>query len=66
MNAKTKQGETVLMYAAWHGRLEVVKFLIDKGADVNAKDKDGETALSLVSAKNQPEVVEYLKAHGAK
>ena len=31
VNAKSNCGDTVLMYAAKAGHLEVVKFLIDKG-----------------------------------
>ena len=57
VNAKAKQGETVLMFAAWHGRFEVVKFLIDKGADVNATSKDGQTALSLSLPKTSPRLL---------
>jgi ankyrin repeat protein len=52
--------------AALGKHLEIVKYLIDKGADVNAKDKNGQTAVSLASEKNQTEIVQYLKAHGAK
>ena len=36
---------TPLMAAASSGRTDMVKFLIDKGADVNARDKQGTTAL---------------------
>jgi ankyrin repeat protein len=54
------------MAAARRGNLKVVKFLIDKGADINAKDEDGETPLSLASAISHPEIIQYLKAHGAK
>jgi len=66
MNAKDKNGKTVLMYAATGRHLEALRFLIDKGADVNAKDKNGKTALSLASANMYPEIVQYLKARGAK
>ena len=34
---------SALHAAAYHGHLEIVKFLIEKGADINAKDKHGQT-----------------------
>lgn len=39
-----KEGATVLMYAAREGNLEIVKLLMEKGADVNV-NADGRTAL---------------------
>ncbi len=36
---------TALMYASTHGSTEIVKFLIEKGADVNIKSFIGSTAL---------------------
>ena len=36
---------TALMNAAWNGHVQVVKLLIDNGADVNAIDNEGGTAL---------------------
>ena len=58
--------DTALIQAAHYGKLEVVKILLNKGADVNAKDASGDTALIQASHNNNPEVVEILKAHGAK
>ena len=34
-------GYTSLMYAAWNGKTETVRLLLDHGADVNHKDNDG-------------------------
>ena len=36
--AHPQDGGTALMAAAQKGRLEVVRFLVDKGADVNARN----------------------------
>eukprot|EP00919_Chromeraceae_sp_WS-2016_P073298 GHVR01173313.1.p1 GENE.GHVR01173313.1~~GHVR01173313.1.p1 ORF type:complete len:119 (+),score=12.21 GHVR01173313.1:1059-1415(+) len=38
VNTVSKDGVTALMYASINGNLEVVKLLIEKGADVIAKD----------------------------
>ena len=35
---------TALHAAAYYGKLEIVRFLIEKGADMNAKNKHGQTA----------------------
>jgi len=45
---------------------EVVKFLLQKGADVNARAADGSTALKRARKAGTPEIVEVLKAYGAK
>jgi ankyrin repeat protein len=45
---------------------EIVKLLLEHGADVNAKDKDGWTALRRAEKRGSKEIVESLKAHGAK
>nr|WP_297278145.1 ankyrin repeat domain-containing protein [uncultured Brachyspira sp.] len=45
------------MEASRNGHLEVVKLLIDKGADVNAKDDYNRTALMLASSNGHLEVV---------
>ena len=39
------KGKTPLMYAASGGRLEVVKYLVNNGANVNDKDKDGKFSI---------------------
>jgi len=65
-NAKLPDGTTVLMNAARTGNPEVVRLLIDHGADVKARGKDyGETALVWAVAENHPGAAEVLIAHGA-
>jgi len=41
------RNSTALQVAAWRGRHETVKLLIDRGADVNAVDANGRTPLTL-------------------
>ncbi|XP_035699380.1 KN motif and ankyrin repeat domain-containing protein 1-like isoform X3 [Branchiostoma floridae] len=43
----TQAGQTALMLAVSHGRQEIVKMLIDAGAEVNLQDEDDSTALSI-------------------
>jgi hypothetical protein len=45
---------------------QIVKLLLEKGADVNAKDKDGWTALKRAQKRGAVEIVELLKTHSAK
>ena len=59
------------MMASYFGRLETVKLIIDRGADVNATDSFNETSLSFAvgdaSYQNSrgPALIEYLLAKGA-
>ena len=61
---------TPLQQAAFSGKLEYVRMLLDAGADVNRKDKDGRTALDAAesragSSEEHRAVAELLKARGA-
>src|SRR6185503_14640879 len=44
-DVKTREGQTPLMVAALGNKADVVKLLVEGGADVNAKNKYGGTAL---------------------
>jgi len=59
-------GWTALMFASTNENLELVKYLISKGADVNLKAKDGATALSLAKKDKNETIIKILKAKGAK
>ncbi|HUT54949.1 MAG TPA: ankyrin repeat domain-containing protein [bacterium] len=52
--------------ACYGGQLEMVKFLIAKGADVSARSEGGSTPLVEAVAQNKVEISKYLVAHGAK
>ncbi|KAJ7759531.1 ankyrin repeat-containing domain protein [Mycena metata] len=54
-----------LFVASQNGHLDVVKFLIEHGADVNAENEDGCTSLYLASRNGRLEVVKFLIEHGA-
>jgi cytohesin len=65
VNAKTSSdGETPLHKAISRGDIEIVKLLLNYGADVNAKSKYGVTALHF--ARNSNAISQLLVEHGAK
>lgn len=53
-------GNTALMIAAWHGRLDIVKYLVEQGACCNQQDFNGYTPLIKACLRNQPGVALYL------
>mgnify|MGYP002639819312 CR=1 FL=1 len=59
-------GWTALMFATSNEKLDLVKYLISKGADVKLKAKDGTTALSLAIKNKNEEIIKLLKTKGAK
>nr|XP_046246878.1 KN motif and ankyrin repeat domain-containing protein 3 [Scatophagus argus]XP_046246879.1 KN motif and ankyrin repeat domain-containing protein 3 [Scatophagus argus] len=61
VNAKASQaGQTALMLAVSHGRLEMVRALLECGADVNVQDDEGSTALMCASEHGRAEIVKLL------
>ena len=64
---RSPKGRTPLMIACayWCG-LDMVKLLVDHGANVNAVANDGTTALMLAASNEKQDVIVYLLAHGAK
>ncbi|WP_375333842.1 ankyrin repeat domain-containing protein [Candidatus Tisiphia endosymbiont of Xenochironomus xenolabis] len=64
---KTTNSEqyTALWLASQQGHVDIVKWLIDKGADINAiRQSDGRTVLQAAICKEQLQVVECLIANG--
>ena len=64
MNVKDNDGFNPLLGAL--GRYEIVKLLIDNGADVNAKGDDGFTPLNAAKVKGLKEIADLLRNHGGK
>lgn len=65
--AANTPGRSALQDAAAFADLEMVRMLVEKGADINAADKRGYTALmraALSYEPGAPQVVEYLLAKG--
>uniref|UniRef100_A0A1B6E6E2 Uncharacterized protein n=2 Tax=Clastoptera arizonana TaxID=38151 RepID=A0A1B6E6E2_9HEMI len=59
----TQHGQTALMLAVSHGRLDMVQLLLESGADINIQDEDGSTALMCAAEHHHIEVVKLLLAH---
>ena len=56
---------TALRAAAWGGHEEIVKALLQHGADVNRTDDEGRTALIAAAYMGHSEIVEHLLDYGA-
>jgi ankyrin repeat protein len=48
-DAKTPDGDSALHLAAFAGKMDIVRVLVEGGANVNLKDAAGKTALQVVS-----------------
>jgi ankyrin repeat protein len=67
VNAKTQYGATALAYACDKGHVEVVRLLIERGADVNVRDTFyGEAPIGWASSKGYTEIVKMLLDKGAR
>lgn len=61
VNVRAKQhGQTALMLAVSHGRLDMVRLLVESGADMNIQDEDGSTALMCAAEHGHTEIVKHL------
>ena len=65
INMEDGNGNTPLMYAAENGNKDIVKLLIDKGANVNKQDKNGKTPLMYAVVKGNKDIVKLLIENGA-
>ncbi len=65
INAHDEYGKTPLHYTVEKGYLDMVKILLEKGADINAKDNNGKTPLHYATEKGYIEAVNYFIEKGA-
>lgn len=61
LNLQTKKGFTPMLVAAWKGDLQIVKKLIDKGADMNIKDTAKRNVWGVAHDWHHEEILEMLK-----
>ncbi|XP_047117148.1 G patch domain and ankyrin repeat-containing protein 1 homolog isoform X1 [Schistocerca piceifrons] len=62
INTVDQYGWTVLMCAAASGSLDVVKLLVDSGADIDVKDRSGNSSLSIAEKMKHFHVVNYMSS----
>jgi ankyrin repeat protein len=65
LEARWNIGRTPLMESAWNGQAEVIKLLLDYGADINAVDDHGMTALIRAARRGHEMSVKLLLDRGA-
>ncbi|KAL1619773.1 hypothetical protein SLS54_006369 [Diplodia seriata] len=65
VNLRDSEDSTPLHYAAWHGKLDVVKLLIEKKADVDVQSRTYGTALSAASHRHHAGIIQALLDNGA-
>jgi uncharacterized protein len=71
VNALDYEGNTVVHHAASRGDLEMIQYLVSKGADVTRVNRGGQTTVDLANGPVQrvqpfPETIKYLESLGAK
>ncbi len=62
IDEKGENGWSSLHYAAWHGRVEASRLLLEKGADLHALDDSGKTPLDLAVSQGNDKLVDFLKS----
>jgi ankyrin repeat protein len=58
-------GDTALIYAAANGKADVVKLLLENGADLTIKNKKGSTAMDIALANGDMKIAAILRSQGA-
>ena len=51
------------MIASYEGKIDVVKMLLENGADLNARERSGKTALAIARLKGNREVIDILESN---
>ena len=64
-NMTNDKGDSLLMLAAYHGRYDVSKLLLEHGADPNVLNDKGQSPLAGVVFKKEEDIVELLLKWGA-
>ena len=59
---KKLNGLTPLMHAARHNKVQIIEYLLQKGADRDIKDSQGYTALNYAELSNAHEAIAVLKS----
>lgn len=65
VNASDNGGSTAMTWAAYEGRIDAVKKLLEYGADINQLDANGDTPLTCAVSNRKTDMVVYLLLNGA-
>jgi len=65
LTKKYADGMTPLLFAAKWGNLDIVKLLVEKGANINIQAVNGDSAVSLARKSNNEKIYNYLLEQGA-
>ena len=66
LETRDAAGSTPLITACAGGNIDVVKYLVSKGADIHAGDNEDSRAIHLAGVSGNVEVIWYLLDHGVK
>ena len=66
INMQDNQGSTPLITVIVRGKEDVVRLLLERGADATLRCNDGRTALAIARGRNNATLVALLEAHGAR
>jgi len=71
VNLRDHEGNTAIHHAASRGDLEMIEYLVSKGADVKAVNREGQTTVDMANGPVQrvqpwPETIKFLESRGAK
>jgi ankyrin repeat protein len=64
VNARDRDGNTALMFAAFGGHAAIVHLLLERGADVDAEARDGWTAVGAARSRFHHNIVDMLQKAG--
>jgi ankyrin repeat protein len=65
INQIDKDGNSFLHRAVHTGNVDMVKFLVSRGADVNVKDNYGQTPVQIAAQLDDVQIIIHLVSHGA-
>jgi len=66
IDLKNEIGKTPLHIAAFFGHIDIVRFLVENGADINKEiESSGQTALYMAVLQNHYQIIRYLIKNGA-
>lgn len=65
VNGVTSTNSTPLRAACYDGRMQIVRFLVENGADLEIANRHGHTSLMIACYRGHIQIVKYLLERGA-